>query len=68
MHGHLGSDVVWACVAHAATQFAIPEDVVEQIERGHQAERERFMFNWLSQNEQVADRQPLDNAVQWLTA
>lgn len=68
IHGHLGSDVVWACVAHSAAQFGVPVDVVEQIERGHQAERERFMFNWLSQSELVADRQPLDNAVQWLTA
>lgn len=68
LHGHIGGEVVWACVAHAASQYGVPTDVAEQMERGHQKERERYLVDWLSQNGEVMNRQPLDTAVTWLTA
>lgn len=65
LHGHVGSEVLWACIGLAATKAGAPSDVGEQIARGFQLERRRCWLTWLARvNPEY--RIPLDHAVDWL--
>lgn len=65
LHGHVGSEVLWACIGLAATKASVPLDIGEQIARGFQLERRRCWLTWLARVT-PAHRIPLDNAVNWL--
>jgi hypothetical protein len=67
LHGHIGSDVLWACVGLATTKAGAPATIGEQISKGFQAERRRCWLTWLSRVSQDL-REPLDQAVEWLIA
>jgi hypothetical protein len=65
LHGHLGGEVIWSCVARSALEHGIAEGVASQIATGYQRERERFLADWLSKIDPQL-RTPLDSAVAWL--
>lgn len=65
LHGHIGSDVLWACVGLLALRAGVPAPIAQQISRGCQNERRRFWFDWLA-TEGGERRVPLDNATMWL--
>jgi len=65
LHGHVGSEVIWACVGLAAISTGVPADIGEQIARGFQLERQRCWLTWLSRVSPEL-RTPLDQAVNWL--
>lgn len=65
LHGHVGSEVIWACVGRAAISEGVSEEVGEQIARGFQSERQRCLLTWLSRVSPEL-RHPLDKAVDWL--
>jgi hypothetical protein len=65
LHGHVGSEVIWACVGLAAISAGVPAVVGEQIARGFQDERRRCWLTWLSRVSPEL-RTPLDQAVSWL--
>jgi hypothetical protein len=67
LHGHVGSEVIWACVGLAAISAGVAADVGEQIARGFQHERRRCWLTWLSRVSPEL-RTPLDQAVSWLVA
>lgn len=64
-HGHLGDDIIWACVARTALDKGISSNIAREIETGYKGEKSRFKAQWLST---VAEekRIPLDQAVAWL--
>lgn len=64
-HGHLGTEVLWACVGDCAKQSGVSAEAVEQIAHGHKNERQRFFVDWLSKTD-AAKRVPLDVTVDWL--
>jgi len=63
-HGHIGDDVLWACVAHIALATGVPGAVANDIAQGHKRDRERFKAQWLSKAQ--AEKAPLDQSVDWL--
>ena len=65
LHGHVGSEVLWACVGFLARVGGVSMDVTQQIARGNKNERRRWWQDWLSQRT-AEDRAPLDLAVSWL--
>ncbi|UVM07118.1 hypothetical protein [Pseudomonas laurylsulfatiphila] len=65
LHGHLGGEVIWSCVARNAREYGVTEEVISQISHGYQRERERFLADWLSKIDPQL-RTPLDSAVAWL--
>lgn len=65
LHGHIGSEVLWACIGLASTMAGVPANIGEQIAKGFQAERRRCCFSWLSRVP-PCDKEPLDQAVDWL--
>ena len=65
LHGHIGSEVLWACVGLASTMAGVPANIGEQIAKGFQAERRRCCFSWLSRVP-PCDKEPLDQVVDWL--
>jgi hypothetical protein len=65
LHGHIGSEILWACVGLVSTVAGVPEKIGEEIAKGFQAERRRCCFTWLSRVPQC-DKEPLDQAVDWL--
>lgn len=65
LHGHLGADVLWACISFIALRSGVPADCAEQISRGHQLERRRCWLTWLT-TVAPENRFPLDLAVNWL--
>lgn len=65
LHGHVGSEVIWACVGLAAISAGVSAEVGEKIARGFQSERQRCWLTWLSRvNPEL--RKPLDQAIDWL--
>ena len=67
LHGHIGSDVLWACIGYLTLQTGVPFEIAEQIARGGQHERRRCWLDWLATG--AAERRiPLDHAVAWLQA
>ncbi|HEX6705677.1 MAG TPA: hypothetical protein VF169_13015 [Albitalea sp.] len=65
LHGHVGSDVVWASVGHIAREAGMPHEAAQQVARGFVAERRRHWLHWLATG--PADRrQPLEAAPKWL--
>jgi hypothetical protein len=65
LHGHIGSEILWACVGLIAISAGVPVDIGEQIARGFQSEKRRCCLTWLSRNPQV-EKEPLDLAADWL--
>ena len=65
LHGHVGSEVIWACVGLAAISAGVSAEVGERIARGFQSERQRCWLTWLSRvNPEL--RKPLDQAIDLL--
>ena len=64
-HGHVGSDVIWACVGRIALDCGISHEDAVCISRGNKTEKFRFFSEWLSRlpNEK---RIPFDDVVDWL--
>lgn len=67
MHGHVGNETLWVCVAHTAASLGVSAEIVEQIAHGYQKERQRFCIDWISKAD-VSMRIPLDQSVDWLHA
>jgi len=65
LHGHIGSEILWACVGLVASAAGVPVKIGEQIAKGFLAERRRCCLTWLSRVPQC-DKEPLDQAVDWL--
>lgn len=65
LHGHLGSEALWACIGMTAIHSGVTPDIGEQIAKGFQQERRRCWLTWLSKAEANV-RYPLDLAVDWL--
>lgn len=65
LHGHVGSEVIWACVGYAAISAGVSAEVGERIARGFQNERRRCWLAWLCRVSPEL-RTPLDQAVSWL--
>lgn len=65
LHGHIGSEVMWACVGRSTISAGVSAEIGEQIARGFQHERRRCWLAWLTKvNPEF--RTPLDRAVNWL--
>ena len=64
-HGHVGDEITWVGVAHAALEAGISQDVANEIAHGRKRDRERFKAQWLSKSD-VANRVPLDVTIEWL--
>lgn len=64
-HGHIGTDVIWAGVAHIARDAGMAAEVVLEIARGHKKNKELFKAHWLSQLP-PSERVPLDESVSWV--
>lgn len=64
-HGHVGQDIIWACVGRIALDCGISHDDAVCISRGNKTEKFRFFSEWLSKlpNEK---RIPFDDVVDWL--
>lgn len=65
LHGHIGSEILWACVGLVMTGSGVPAEIGEQIAKGYQNERRRCCFTWLSRVPE-GEKEPLDQAVGWL--
>ncbi len=65
LHGHIGSEILWACIGRVTTSAGVPVDIGEQIARGFQSEKRRCCLTWLFRNSQE-EKEPLDRAVDWL--
>ena len=65
LHGHIGSEILWACIGLVATGAGVPVHIGEKIARGFQSEKRRCCLTWLSRNPQE-EKEPLDLAVDWL--
>lgn len=66
LHGHVGGEVIWACIAAQARESGCEGDVVDGIARGNQAERRRFWADWLATHHDEDSRRPLDQVAMWL--
>ena len=66
-HGHLGEQVIWACIANMALEFGTPENQAREIERGSKENRVKCAADHLSRRSPV-DREPLDSLLGWLDA
>lgn len=64
-HGHIGSEILWVCVADTVASFSGSSDVGERIACSSQKERMRFFSDWLSKAD-ANKRKPLDETVEWL--
>lgn len=67
IHGHVGSDVIWACVGLAVIAAGVSAETGEQIARGFKLERQRYCMTWLSRISPEF-RVPLDQVVDWLVS
>jgi hypothetical protein len=63
-HGHIGSDIVWACVADIGIFHDISSDNASAICRGFKDERLRYCAGWLAVMASV-NREPLDSLISW---
>jgi len=64
-HGHLGTEVIWTCIAKACQEIGVAEAACDQIERGMRAEKLRHGADHLATNNH--DRRPLDWIIEWLS-
>ncbi|CAN7535662.1 hypothetical protein [Variovorax paradoxus] len=67
LHGHIGSEVIWSCVAMICQTEGMPNDSALQVSKGFQSERRRHWLQWLAK-ESLEYRIPLDSATSWLQA
>jgi hypothetical protein len=65
MHGHLGNEMLWVCIAHTAMSVSVPPEVAANIAHGFKHERQRFFVDWISKAKSEK-RIPLDATVGWL--
>lgn len=65
LHGHVGSDVLWACVGHMCHLCGLPSEIVRQVARGNKSERRRWWQDWLA-TRSPDHRIPLDSVIGWL--
>lgn len=65
LHGHVGSDVLWACVGRLAMACGIEAEKCERIARGDRRERDRCWQDWLAVNGR-ARLAPLDLVARWV--
>lgn len=63
-HGHLGSQVLWSCVAKVLEMLGTEQSACEQIERGMRVEKLKHWADVLALG--TAERRPLRWLVQWL--
>lgn len=67
LHGHVGVEVMWACIARVAKAVGVPQAECEQIAGGKQQERRRHWYTWLAaQPDGYA--MPITIATRWLLA
>ncbi len=64
-HGHLGNDVIWACVGHMAAEFGVSPQIAHEIAHGRKKDRNQFFADWLSKLPRES-KAPLDSALDWL--
>jgi hypothetical protein len=67
LHGHIGADALWACVARLGHVAGLGDHITMQVARGNKAERRRYWQEWLATS-RPEHRAPLDTAIQWLHA
>jgi hypothetical protein len=63
-HGHLGSHVLWTCIAKVLEMLGIEQSACEQVERGMRPEKLRHGADVLASGD--AEQRPLNWLVRWL--
>lgn len=64
IHGHIGTNLIWACVAKLAEAHGASADQVNLLARANCDMRDSYWREWLAQ--QAPDsRRPLDAVLQW---
>lgn len=64
-HGHLGEELLWACVASLASELHLQGALPDRIEKADKQLRHRYLCDHLSQD-QAELHVPLKDAVEWL--
>ncbi len=65
LHGHVGAEVLWACIGRLSADAGVPKGASDGIASGFKVERRRCWFTWLARTSPEL-RLPLDHAVDWL--
>jgi len=63
-HGHIGSDVIWACIGAIALYLGVHRAACDSIAHGNQEERRRHWHSWLACT--CSDAQPLPATIEWM--
>lgn len=64
-HGHLGEQAIWACIGNLAIEHNMTTDVANAITKGSREGKLKHAANHLC-FVPVAERQPLDDAIDWI--
>lgn len=66
-HGHIGSEIIWSCIAHLMAENGISGEILNEVEFGRKDQKEKYFHEWLSRSAPDL-RTPLDTAIAWLSA
>lgn len=66
-HGHLGEQAIWSCIGSLAKEHGFSDEIAIAIERGSQNIRQKHAADHLCTLANQ-ERQPLDEAITWLTS
>ena len=64
-HGHIGNQILWACIGNLATEYGLPENVSTAIEKGSKERKFLSRADSLSKKS-PEERLPLDSVLDWL--
>ena len=64
-HGHLGEQMIWACIANQALELSISDNHAREIERSTKENRIRCAADQFCKLP-PANREPIDSVISWL--
>lgn len=65
IHGHIGEDIIWACVGKLLVDQGLAASLAKEICFGHKTERDRYWRDWLAKRDKKY-RAPIDSVLDTL--